>query len=59
MDVSVHSVEGLPADDIVAVTGPAGVICPDSEEPGNGVAFSSRTDIDTVNREIAPFLDGS
>jgi len=59
VEVAVHSVEGLPAENIVAVTGPEDVLCSDSGDPGDGVAFSSRTDIDTVNREIAPFVDGS
>jgi hypothetical protein len=52
VDVSTFAIAGLPADEVVAVVGPIGVVCPDGYVPGSGVAFSSETDAQTTVRRI-------
>jgi len=54
--VTIHTLRGLPRDEIVGVTGPRDVICAEGDTPGSGVAFSFDTDIETVNKKIEPLL---
>lgn len=56
VNVTAHKLDGLSEDEIVAVTGPADVLCADASNPGSGVAFSSKMGIETVNQEIEPLL---
>lgn len=53
-DVSVHAIESLEKEEIIAVTGAPEVLCSGSAHPGAGVAFSSKTDFDTVNSKVSP-----
>jgi hypothetical protein len=54
--VETYRLADLPRRLIIAVTGPADVLCPRAEVPGTGVAFSSETDLGTVRELIRPHL---